>query len=126
MNELKTIALSLYMILFDPQGYTYSHGYFVGFITSVENRGYIWKTLEGTIESQKNSNYIGSYKEYKLLDCGSERSFSIENEDIKIQLISSMKEMAPVILHYKKVVRFNNFFYGDEHTFATRVEKLIK
>jgi hypothetical protein len=124
MKELHTILTMLYMMFFDPTGYVYSRGYFVGFVTSVENRGYIWKTMEGTIKSQKNPSYIEYYREFKLIDCGSERDFSIEDKTLMPVLIKSMQDREPVILRYKKTVRFLNFIYGDEHTFATSVEKI--
>ena len=122
MKELSTILSMLYAIAFSPEGYVYSHGYFAGIVTSVEERGLIFKTLEGTIKSQKNPFYVEYYKKFKLIDCGSERDFSIDDKSLIPQLKHSMITRQPVFLHYKKVIRLASYWYGDEKTFATGVE----
>ena len=123
METILALLSMIYMSTFTSQGYVYGSGYFAGTITSIEERGYIWKTLEGTIRSPKDPVYESIMK-YRVIDCVGERDFSIEDQTIIPQLKRFMESGTPVVLYFNRVGRFMPYWHGDTRIFVTNVRPI--
>lgn len=113
----------VYASTFSPSGYTYSEGYYVGQITEIEQRGYIWKTWEGTIRTTKNRTKEMAMK-YKIIDCAAPEYFSIDDISVLNMIKKAMIEEKPVILSFKKTAYFMSYWHGETKTFATGIQEI--
>ncbi len=123
METILALLSMIYMSTFSPQGYVYGRGYFAGTITSIEERGYIWKTMEGTIRSPKDPVYENILK-YKVIDCVGERDFSIEDQTIIPRLKQYMAAGTPVFLYFDRKGFFAPYWHGETRIFVNNVRPI--
>ena len=110
----------VYAATFSPRGYTYAQGEWVGFITEVEKRGYIWKTWEGSLKTDPHPNQAAFHK-YKWVSMAEKKDFSIEDDYLRKQLIGAMVNRQLVVIHYHRIGYFMPYWHGDSRAFAKKV-----
>jgi hypothetical protein len=99
-------------------GTTYSEGSRTGVVTKVSKKGYLFKTLEGTLNLGSISSGEGIIMPTKIWD------FSIQRNDTAVFNKITKTQGKDVRLYYQEVVK-TFVWQGDTRYYVTKVE-LVK
>ena len=99
-------------------GTTYSEGSRTGVVTKVSKKGYLFKTLEGTLNLGSISSGEGIIMPTKIWD------FSIQRNDTTVFNRITKTQGKDVRLYYQEVVK-TFVWQGDTRYYVTKVE-LVK